>query len=58
MDELASFAGKEGLELPDEILDAVVGGNDCPTQSTEAAPDPMDIFTIQYSPEGDIISIG
>ncbi len=58
MDELASFAVEEGLELPDEILDSVVGGSDCPTPSAETAPDPIDIFSIKYSPEGDIISIG
>ena len=26
IDELMEFAGKEGLELPDELLDAVAGG--------------------------------
>ena len=26
MDELMEFAGKEGIELPDEMLDAVAGG--------------------------------
>lgn len=26
MDELNAFAGKEGIELPDEVLDAVAGG--------------------------------
>ena len=26
MDELASLAGKEGMELPDELLDAAAGG--------------------------------
>ena len=26
MDELVAFAGKEGLELPDEMLDSVAGG--------------------------------
>ena len=26
MKELMDFAGKEGLELPDEVLDAVSGG--------------------------------
>ena len=25
-DELAAFAGREGIELPDELLDAVAGG--------------------------------
>ena len=25
-DELSAFAGQEGLELPDEVLDAVAGG--------------------------------
>lgn len=29
MDELMEFAGKEGLELPDEVLDAVAGGCGC-----------------------------
>ena len=28
MDELMALAGKEGLELPDEALDAVSGGCD------------------------------
>ena len=28
MDELMAFAGKEGLELPDEVLDAAAGGLD------------------------------
>ncbi len=27
MEELAAIAGREGIELPDEILDAVAGGN-------------------------------
>ena len=26
VDELMAFAGKEGIELPDEVLDAVAGG--------------------------------
>lgn len=26
MDELTAFAGKEGIELSDEVLDAVAGG--------------------------------
>ena len=26
MDEFMSYAGKEGIELPDELLDAVAGG--------------------------------
>ena len=26
MDELTELAGKEGIELPDEVLDAVAGG--------------------------------
>ncbi len=26
MDELTALAGKEGIELPDEVLDAVAGG--------------------------------
>ena len=26
MDELVKFAGEEGIELPDEVLDAVAGG--------------------------------
>ena len=26
MDELMEFAGKEGLELPDEMVESVVGG--------------------------------
>ena len=26
LDELTAFAGKEGVELPDELLDAVAGG--------------------------------
>ena len=26
MDDLTLFAGKEGIELPDEVLDAVAGG--------------------------------
>ena len=37
IEELAAFAGEEGLELPDEVLDAVAGGRrggtiseDCP----------------------------
>ena len=31
MDELKTLAGEEGIELPDEVLDAVAGGcgNDC-----------------------------
>ncbi len=27
MDELTTLAGKEGIELPDEVLDAVAGGD-------------------------------
>ena len=27
MDELMALAGKEGIELPDEILDVVAGGS-------------------------------
>ena len=37
VEELMAFAGEEGLELPDEVLDAVAGGRrggtiseDCP----------------------------
>ena len=31
LEELTAFAAKEGIELPDEILDAVSGGdNNCP----------------------------
>ena len=29
VEELTEFAAKEGLELPDEILDVVAGGKDC-----------------------------
>lgn len=30
MDELTALAAKEGIELPDEVLDAVAGGgSDC-----------------------------
>lgn len=29
VDELNEFAGKEGIELPDAILDSVAGGCDC-----------------------------
>ena len=29
VDELNELAGKEGIELPDEILDSVAGGCDC-----------------------------
>ena len=28
LEELVAFAGKEGLELPDEVLNAVAGGED------------------------------
>ena len=28
MEELTALAGKEGIELPDEVLDAVAGGWD------------------------------
>lgn len=28
MDELAALAGKDGIELPDEVLDAVSGGDE------------------------------
>ena len=28
MEELMAFAGKEGLELPDEMIDAVAAGRD------------------------------
>lgn len=35
MDELMELAGKEGIELPDEVVDAVAGGgcrcDDCRT---------------------------
>ena len=27
MDELTAFAGKEGIELSDEVLDAIAGGS-------------------------------
>ncbi len=27
LDELTALAGKEGVELPDEVLDAVAGGD-------------------------------
>ena len=29
-DELMELAGKEGIELPDEVLDTVAGGCSCP----------------------------
>ena len=36
MDELMALAGKEGIELPDEALDAVAGGCDgCKTDCDE-----------------------
>ena len=33
MDELMTFAGEEGLELPDEVLDSVAGGSGDPQLS-------------------------
>ena len=33
MDELTALAAKEGIELPDEALDAVAGGELIPCQS-------------------------
>ena len=32
MEELAALAGKEGIELPDEALDAISGGYAIPRQ--------------------------
>ena len=32
MDELTVLAGKEGIELPDELLDAVAGGVKYPSR--------------------------
>lgn len=29
MDELMELAAKEGIELPDEVLDSVAGGGNC-----------------------------
>ena len=29
MDELTALAAKEGIELPDEVLEGVAGGNPC-----------------------------
>ena len=37
VDELVAFAGKEGIELPDEALDMVAGGA---RQPGEAPPTP------------------
>ena len=44
MDELMEFAGKEGIELPDEMLDSVAGGCGVPSDGIPApAPTPTPV---------------
>ena len=39
MDELTALAAKEGVELPDEVLDAVAGGGYLPCDENTCSTD-------------------